>query len=264
MRIQTTISKKLRLMAMSLMLVGAGAGLAQGQSRKDVFQPGEELVYNVKYGFVKLGTVVIQTGSMNSAGQMSARMSFWTADVPFLNTKSTVTDVIDTKDISLLKFNEKAQNGDRVTNKQFVFDRAAKTLSYSDDKVSNEITSNVTPFNDALSLVFNMRAWSGAVGKSYSFPMRNHDGQKSVVVKFTNQLENQEVAALDDKEISTRVVEGQADMGNSSPLGANGAFTAYMSNDEAAVPVRIDMKIAVGSISLTLEKIKRHDWTAAK
>jgi hypothetical protein len=37
-----------------------------------------------------------------------------------------------------------------------------------------------------------------------------------------------------------------------------------VSDDDAAVPVRIDMKIAVGSISLVLDKIKRNDWTAAK
>src|SRR5580698_3361848 len=42
------------------------APTVHSQTRKEIFQPGEELVYKVKYGFVKLGTVVIQTGQMNA------------------------------------------------------------------------------------------------------------------------------------------------------------------------------------------------------
>lgn len=237
---------------------------SSAQSRKDVFQPGEELIYKVKYGFVKLGTVVIQTGGISADGRVSARLKFWTADVPFLDTKSTITDVIDTKGLFLTQFNEKSQNGDRLTNKQMTYDASAKSLTYSDDHVTNEVTRNIEPFSDALTLVFNMRAWSGAAGKSYSFQMRGKDGQRPVKVNFTNEFSNEAVPALDDKEVRTRILRGQADMGASSPLGANGAFTAYVSDDAAAIPVRIDMSIAVGSITLVLDKVKRNDWTAAK
>ena len=239
-------------------------GSATAQTKKDVFQPGEELIYNVKYGFVKLGTVVIQTGGMSADGRVSARLKFWTADVPFLNTKSTVTDVIDTKGLYLTQFKEESQNGDNAVSKQMTYDAPTKTLTYSDDQVKNKITTNIEPFSDALTLVFNMRSWSGAAGKSYRFPLRGKDGEKSVTVKFTNDFSDESVAALDDKSVHSRIVQGQADMGSSSPLGANGAFTAYISDDAAAIPVRIDMSIAVGSISLVLDKVKRSDWAAAK
>ena len=260
---------KILTRAISLCALVAGmavgtASMANAQTMKDVFQPGEQLVYNVKYGFVKLGTVVIETGPTTADGKINTRMRFWTADVPFLNAKSTVTDQVRMKDLMLTKFNEKSENGSDVSNKQILYDPATKTLTYSDDKTSGEIQKNIEPFDDALTLLFAMRSWSGAVGHKYVFEMRTKDGPKPTTITFTNQMSNEQVPALDDKEVRTRILQGNADMGSSAPLGANGDFTAYVSDDDAAVPVRIDMKIAVGSISLVLDKIKRNDWTAAK
>ncbi|MFI5201549.1 MAG: DUF3108 domain-containing protein [Candidatus Kapaibacterium sp.] len=234
------------------------------QTRKDVFQPGEQLVYNVKYGFIKLGTVVIQTGNISSQGLMKAHMEFWTADIPFLHVHTTVTDQFANSDLTLRSFEQHEQNGSYKLDKYASYDPAARTLTYSDDSVTNEISHNIEPYDDALGILFNMRSWSGAVGHKYLFHVRDKNGARPVTLDFTNQLSDQSVPALGDKTISTRVVDGMMDLGSSAPLGANGAMTAYVSNDEAAVPVRIDMSIAVGSISLVLDKINRPNWTAAK
>ncbi|HEX5316870.1 MAG TPA: DUF3108 domain-containing protein, partial [Candidatus Kapabacteria bacterium] len=231
----------------------------RAQTRKDIFQPGEQLVYTVKYGFITLGTVVIQTGSVSPAGIVKAHMEFWTANIPFLNNRTNVTDQFATNDITIRTFEQHSQSGNNKSNKYASYDPAAKTLTYSDDSVTNDISHNIEPYDDALGILFNMRAWSGAVGHKYIFHVRDRAGARPVTLTFTNQLSDQSVPALGDKTISTRVVNGMMDLGNSAPLGADGAITAYISNDEAAVPVRIDMSIAVGSISLVLDKIKRAD-----
>jgi hypothetical protein len=212
---------------------------------------------------VKLGTVVIQTGSITN-GNLSAHMSFWTADIPFLNVKTKVTDQFDAGDLTLRNFEEHTQNGDQTLHKSSSYDPTTKTLTYSDEKETNTILHNVDPYDDALGILLNMRAWSGAAGHKYLFHVHSKDGNKPVTVSFTNQFEDRDVPALNDKTIRTRVLQGTMDLGNSAPLGANGNFTAYVSDDNAAVPVRIDMSIAVGSISLVLEQIKGRDWTAAK
>jgi len=249
---------------MAVLLVSIFCGSGTAQTRKDIFQPGEQLVYNVKYGFIKLGTVVIQTGSISPQGIVKAHMEFWTADIPFLHVHTTVTDQFATSDLTIRSFEQHEQNGDYKSDKYASYDPVAKTLTYSDDSVTNEISRNIEPYDDALGILFNMRAWSGAVGHKYLFHVRDRSGARPVTLTFTDQTSSQAVPALDDKEISTRVVDGMMDLGNSAPLGANGAITAYVSNDEAAVPVRIDMSIAVGSISLVLDKIKRPNWTAVK
>jgi hypothetical protein len=236
---------------------------AFGQTRKNFFQPGEQLVYKVKYGFIKLGTVVIQTGQVHSDGSVDARMQFFTADNPFLSTKTTVTDQF-ANDLTLKSFSEQTVNGDEKKSKQMIYDQTSKMLTYSDESIKNKVTGPFEAFDDALGLFMNMRAWSGAVGHKYKFHMRGKDGERPATVEFTNQTSMEQVPALDDKEVKTRVLNGMTDMGGSSPLGADGAFTAYVSDDDAAIPVRIDMKIALGSISLVLDKVKRNDWAAAK
>jgi hypothetical protein len=264
MKLATHYVKKVWIAAIAVALMGLSVSVGNAQTRNNAYHSGEVLVYKVKYGFVKLGTLVVQTGGVGADGKAAAKMQFWTADVPFLNAKTQVTDVIDTKDNTLVRFSEKSSDGDKQVSKSMVYDRTAKTLTYSDNNVSNEVSKDISPFTDALGLLYNMRTWSGS-GQKYSFSMRGKDGARPVVISFTKKVENQEVPALNDKEIQTRVLEGHADMGTSSPLGANGAFTAYLSDDEAAIPVRIDMSIALGSISLVLDQIKgRSDWAAAK
>ena len=249
-------------LAVVVMLLALESPSLSAQTRKEIFQPGEELVYNVKYGFISLGTVVIQTGTLLPNNRVKAHMEFWTANIPFLHARTNVTDQFSTRDLTLRTFEEHTQNGDHKADKYATYDPATKTLTYSDDSVTNEVSNNIDPYDDALGILFNLRAWSDAVGHKYIFHVRDASGPEPVTLTFTNQTVSESVPALGDKEIATRVVDGLMDMGKSAPLGANGAFTAYVSEDEAAVPVRIDMSIAIGSISLVLDKVKRNDWTA--
>ena len=42
-----------------------------------------------------------------------------------------------------------------------VYDASTKMLTYSDDQIKNKVTGPFEPFNDALGLFMNMRAWNG-------------------------------------------------------------------------------------------------------
>jgi len=250
--------KALLLVALLLSsVVSPSSSSAQG--RHAIFQSGEELVYKVKYGFVKLGTLVIKTGESAGTNKINARLQFWTAEVPFLDVHNQVIDVIDTHALCVLRFEEHSRDGDKKTNQVFDYNPGTETMTYSNDAIKDEIIPNVKPFNDALTLVFNMRAWAGS-GQSYGFPMRSHEGERTVSCRFTHQISNESCPAVEDKELKTRVIEGQANMGDHAPLGANGKFTVYVTDDAAAIPVRIEMKIAVGSITLILDKVKRPGW----
>lgn len=258
-----TFAATLLLSALAFFGMAPIAQQADAQARKAVFQSGEELVYKVKFGFVKLGTVVVRTGTSAGANKMNASLQFWTADNPFLTTKTKIDDVIDTHEVYLVNYKEHTTNGDNATDKNFTYDRGKKQLVYNDAHVQNEVSNNIEPFSDALTLLFNIRTWSGA-GQTYGFKMRGKEGQKTVALGFTKQTSDQEVEAFGDDAVKCRVVKGKADMGDSSPLGANGDFTAYVTDDAAAIPARIDMKIAIGSITLELVKATRSGYAAAK
>src|SRR5665213_1927586 len=207
-RVASIMSLRLAILALAFAAIAVSCGPGWTQTKKDIFQPGEELVYNVKYGFIKLGTVVIQTGSLSPSGMVKAHMEFWTADIPFLNNRTNVTDQFATSDITIRSFEQHTKSGDYKSDKYASYDPAAKTITYSDDSVTNELSHNVEPYDDALGILFDLRAWSGAVGHSYIFHVRDRQGARPVTLTFTNQLADQSVAALGNKPISTRVING--------------------------------------------------------
>jgi hypothetical protein len=236
--------------------------ICSAQTRKNFLQPGEQLTYKVKFGFVKLGTVVMQTGTISN-GMVNTHLHFWTASVPFLNAQTTDNEQYYADDLSLHTLQERASNGNAKSYINSSYDRATKTLHYADEKTKSKVTQNVQPYDDALGVLFNMRAWSGAVGHKYSFLIHTTTGVKSVTIDFSNETTDESVPAY-TKKVHTRVLHGTMDLGNSAPLGANGSFTAYVTNDADAVPVRIDMSIAIGSISLVLDQIKRNGSASGK
>ena len=229
------------------------------QKKNAVFKTGERLTYKVKFGFIKLGTLIIETGAPQDGHHIKTRLKFWSAQVPFLDTKDVVDDVIDTSAVCLMRFEEHGYDGEKKMNRTFFYDPAARTISYSDATVKNRIITDVRPFSDALTLFFNLREWNGSNARYY-FPLRGHEGEKLVNCFFSRQEKEQDCPAFEDKEIQTYIVDGMAPMGDNAPLGASGKFTAYITKDAAAIPIRIDMKIAIGSISLILDKAERPGW----
>ncbi len=249
--------------ALATMIVVIAFANGSAQTRKNFLQSGEELTYKVKFGFVKLGTVVIQTGTISN-GMVNTHLHFWTASVPLLNATTTDNEQYYADDLTLHTLTEHATDGDAKTYIISSYDRASKTLNYADEKTKNTVTQKVEPYDDALGVLFNMRAWSGAAGHKYIFLIHTTTGVKPVTLNFSNQLTDEEVPASNGKKVHARVVHGTMDLGKSAPLGADGSFTAYLSNDAAAVPIRIDMSIAIGSISLVLDTIKRTGWAPGK
>src|SRR5580704_983328 len=86
--------------ALAVMIVLCTYTNCSAQTRKNFLQPGEQLMYKVKFGFVKLGTVVMQTGPIAN-GMVTAHLHFWTAQVPFLNAKTTDNETYYADDLSL-------------------------------------------------------------------------------------------------------------------------------------------------------------------
>jgi hypothetical protein len=256
------LSQKKRQVAAAILLCVLSLSSSRdifAQKKNAVFQTGERLTYKVKFGFIKLGTVVIETGALKEGNHINTRMQYWTAQVPFLDAKDVLDDVIDTSAVCLMRFEEHGYDGDKKINRSFFYDPEQRIISYSDPTVKNRIIPDVRPFSDALTLFFNLREWNGS-GARYYIPLRGHAGEKLINCYFSRNEDDEKCPAFDDKQIQTYIVEGIADMGPGAPLGATGKFTAYITEDQAAIPIRIDMKIAIGSISLVLDKAERAGW----
>jgi len=76
---------------------------------------------------------------------------------------------------------------------------------------------------------------------------------------FRRKKERVEISAWADP-IRTRKYEGFAAWKGATSAGLSGEFTGWISDDDAAVPLRAEMKVLLGSIIIELERWQRKGW----
>ena len=82
---------------------------------------------------------------------------------------------------------------------------------------------------------------------------------KGTDLVFSNETRTVKVCATETP-LPARHFEGTAHWVGSAWAGVSGPFSGWVSADEAAVPLKINMKIFLGSVTLELEQFKRQDW----
>jgi hypothetical protein len=79
-------------------------------------------------------------------------------------------------------------------------------------------------------------------------------------LEFENEIGETEIGAIDFP-VRTRRYSGFAHWTGGSSAGVNGSFTGWVTDDDASIPVRAEMKVLVGSIVLELEQWTRPGWS---
>jgi hypothetical protein len=232
-----------------------------------VLQPGEELVYKVKYGFVRLGTVVLRTEHDPYSSDPEMMRVSLTMDtepkIPFLNVHEYSESAVKRSQLTCERFYSELTKSGRRVRERFRYDNGRRIVYWdqtdleSGTMTRNDSVAGVSPFLTGTSLIAFGRAMSTS-HTTVSMPIVNEGSQGSVYLDFTKGRAFVEIDALDNH-VRTRKYEGQTDSKVSS-AGMTGGFTTWVSDDDAAVPIRMEMKIAVGSISLELEKWNRAGW----
>ncbi len=260
------LTETLRYFLALLLVLGATSCLlAQPEHTGSVFSPGEILQYKVRWGFVRLGTVVISQGFCDSAvtGARSITMDVHSAKgLPFINvhfvnqslksptslcvTEETITTGEDSSEQTTYRFNP-------ATNTLYCSSRSAANGAATNDSL---ITRGC--FYDALGLLMLARTFRTA-NSTIIAPTLNEFAVHETEMTFTNQFEDIEVTACDTP-IRSRRIEGFARWVGNSFAGMKGPFTGWISDDEASIPLRAEIKIFLGSIVLELESTNRKDW----
>lgn len=243
-----------------------GQSSAQGQSiERAPFKVGEILRYKVKWAFIRLGTVAIRQLPADSTDTTAylLEMSVQSApslpfiDVNFVNqTYLTVASQSITREtiISGRDPSEKTVYWSDSSNHQIVMEDSVKGKLVKKDSVRSE-----TPCYDALGLLMLSRGLIGS-GLSLTLQTLNDYHINPTEVSFPDEVEEIEVAALDHP-IRSRRVEGVAKWVGSSFAGMSGPFQGWISDDEAAIPLKAKVEIFLGSIVLELESYQRSEWT---
>lgn len=226
---------------------------------------GEELVYNVRYGFIDLGQVRIWTADKERKGDYVAYYSKALIDsykgVPFVDLHAIYESWIDTAVFSRA-FVGKSREDDMWDFTRFGFQYDDKRVFVErgtrDTVVERRDTMKVQGlYQDGLSLFFYARDQLFS-GKRMNVPTMIQDKQVSTYIDFTGEHTSVEVDAI-QYPVDVVAFEGEANF--VGIFGLTGGFEGWFSNDEARVPILAKMKVIIGSVTIELMRWKRLGWT---
>lgn len=227
--------------------------------------PGEELVYNVRYGFIDLGQVRIVTyGTDTQAGApaMRARALINSYQgVPFVDLHATFESWMDSTVFSR-RFIGRTKDGKLWEYSRYLFDyaegRGVLETGRRDTIIERRDTIAVEgPLQDGLSVFFFAREHLRS-GRRMDIPCIVKEERVTTRIDFQNRREEVEVDAVDHP-IPTIAFEGKAEF--VGIFGLTGEFEGWFSDDEARVPILAKMKVIIGSITIELMEWKRAGWT---
>lgn len=249
-------------------------GVSQVKPQDKVLVVGEEMLYRVYFGFIRLGQVKFKLTNNFKEGSKNIYTAFAEIKsyegVPFV----AINFVFETQ---MVKHAEKAEiyssqfystefKNKSMTRIEYTFDYdkdEIKIQKETDGQIMNFQTAKIennAKYQDGLSVFYNARMQS-FVNQNFNIPVYINEKESSVKYSFNM---NQDVVKSDAIEYDVSVIKiaGVADF--IGVFGLTGEFISWLSADEARVPIKAQFNVSIGSISLELERYSRKGWTPPK
>jgi hypothetical protein len=255
-----------RLVTIGMLLAARGA--CSQNAATGVFQAGEELQYKVQWNFMRLGTIVLRTERDTSSQDSSLyRVTMNVESNPalvFISIHEHNESLVSRFDVHSMKYLGTHCSGGDSSEIQYTYDRASRRVSYAEKDLRggtlrySGTLENVPPFVEGASLLFYARHKSHS-GKAYGVPTMVNNRLHKTRLDFSGAAEDLEIDAVPHPVRSLRY-GGTAEWKGGTSAGLSGEFTGWVSDDDAAIPLRAEMSVLVGSITIELEKWKRDGW----
>lgn len=228
------------------------------------FSDNEVLRYSVHWSFVRLGSIELrQSSGRNNSGpttavQLSARSA---SGLPFIDVNVRDRSVLNPRDPRCTDFTVRKDH-DPQEVKKYRFDPSSKTLSM---EVSSEGLPPVSQqrtehrvFYDALGMLMLLRGMAGS-GEQITVPLLMDFEIVHSKAELSRAIEEVDVPAFDD-DVPAYHIALRSSWEDESVGGLRGDIDLWCSTDAAAIPLRIEMSLALGSIVIELESCKRPGW----
>jgi hypothetical protein len=233
-----------------------------------VVSVGEEIVYEVSFLGVKLGTIKITTYAKESVGNKQAYKMVGNIDsyasIPFVDLHNISTGWIDPSLTFSHKFTSvtNTKGSSTVQTILYDYDKGQVTnriykdgnLDFSKDYKRNDKSV------DGMGLFFLARRMVHSK-RTIDVPTIMDKDFEVTTLKFTDKKENVTIDAC-SYPIRTTYFSGIADW--TGIYGLTGNFEGWFSDDDACVPIKAKMKVYVGNINIELISWKRAGWTPPK
>ena len=227
--------------------------------------PGEELTYNVRYGFIDLGQVKIRTLHRSSdtlfyGYDCLANIGSY-AGVPFVDLRATYASTVDSG-MFARRFEGRSKDGKIWQYSRYAFDypgnRVLVETGTRDSIVDARDTMETTGhLQDGLSLFFYARDQVTS-GRRMNVPTFVKEEKVNTFLNFPNR---RTTVTIDPVDYPIDVVQFDGTAEFVGIFGLTGDFEGWFSNDDARVPIVAKMKVIIGSITLELMEWKRPGWT---
>ena len=234
-----------------------------------VIVPGEELIYDVSYMGISLGTIKVNTLKKEDFNGKTVHHTKVYIDsrkgIPFVDLHSIYESWIDPSVQFSHNFAASTKESDGSWSyDKYLFDYPGQAVTmekYKVNKLSNKrVLKTTKKWNDGSSLFFLARQMLKSQ-KTIKVPTIIMDDTVSTSINFVGKEETVEIDAV-KYPVKTLYLSGNANW--TGIYGLSGKFEGWFSNDEARVPIRAKMKLYVGNANIELVKWSRSSWQPPK
>lgn len=249
-----------------LISLESGLFAQQGKMCNEVLQDGEVLRYKVKWQFLRLGTITIRT-ERNPIDSLYYNVSILVEsnpDLVFVKIRDYNESLVHAFTMMSKQFYAIHQNNDeRVEIRHEYNEQNRRAVCLSTELntkiiLQNDTLVGVSPYVEGPSLFFYTR-WQSRSKRVVAIPTIASGKMAETVLDFTQGREYIEADVFNGP-VRTRKYKGFAAWEGATSAGLSGEFMGWVSDDKAAVPVRAEMKVLLGSILVELEQWNRPGW----
>jgi hypothetical protein len=224
------------------------------------FCDGEWLRYKVKWGIIRLGTIEILQEKIeyNNSPVFIIKMQAESANLPFINVFFINEGRLNPYQPTLQYFTlTSGRDAGNVTT--YIYNRQSKTVLMQTidggQLVRHDSLIYTGTLYDALGIFMSMRCLTAS---GFSVTLNNIVDFKisQTHLNFTGDLEEIKVCAFEERQYALKF-SGKADWVGKAWAGVSGPFHGWISQDSCAIPLKVQIKIFLGSITLELEDFKR-------
>lgn len=240
--------------ALALVIGAAAVAIPPAPVVNNAWQTGEQLTYQVKYGFFRAGTSVFAVeGEETLNGRRVVKFSSNITSSPgfFFRINDTARSFSDASSLMTYRY-EKIQRGQEENSTNItVFNHGARSAQRTEDGHAHAPIPMVPNSIDVLGAIYYVRTQAMRVGQVLKFPV--HDGKRDYGMEVTvRKAERITVPAgtFDCLMIEPRL--RQAD----GTIRKKGQMTLWVTNDARKIPVQIRIQLGFGSLTASLQTMQ--------
>lgn len=238
---------------------------SRASSQDKVMYVNEELNYVVYYGFIKLGEVKFKITGKKNEGEKSVYTA-WSSmksypGIPFVSLDITFeSDMVGSgAEVYSERFKAVEDKDGKIitTEYKFYYDsNFVHVKKINDGKIEKDenikFNENIK-FQDGLSLFYQAR-FNSFKAESFQIPVFMNEAETSINYFFSAKSEDISLSNFDNDINSVRC-SGSANF--VGVFGLSGEFAGWFCDDETRIPVKAQMNVMVGNITLELDSYKR-------